>query len=131
MTLTTLRACAETGPADHYKKARQSYYDRNFEKTAALREAAVNEGPNYDLSAFDKEISTNPAEIMFQGMTGQIAVNALQRQAQFTAMMKDMDSETAKLGQGYLGEAPDAIACTNFRNDLIRGQYDIELPPKG
>ena len=127
MVQRTLRHCANVGPSAHYMKASETYRDANAGKTGPLREIALNEPPQYDLSAFEKEISTNPAEIMFQGMTGQIAMNALQRANQFETMMADMERQS----QGYLGEAPSAAACTAFRNEVIMGKHNLELPAAG
>ena len=127
MVVRTLRHCANVGPSAHYLKASETYRNTNFGKTGPLREIAQNEPPEYDLSAFEKPISTNPAEIMVQGMTGQIAMNALQRANQFETMMDEIERQS----QGYLGEAPSAAECTTFRNEVIMGKHNLTLPPAG
>lgn len=124
MVRRTLLACAGTGPAEHYQKASETYGNLNSAKTDPLRELAETEPPEHDLSAFDKEIPTNPAEIMVQGMTGQIAMTALQRANQFETMMSDIELQAT----GYLGKYPDAAGCTQFRNDVVMGKYNLELP---
>ncbi len=122
MVNRTLSHCASTGPSEHYYKASASYRDVNAAKLIELAEMAQTEPPEHDLSAFDMEISTNPAKIMVQGLTGQIAVNALQRQAQFTEMMADVERQQ----DGYLGKAPSTTECTQFRNDVIMGKYNLK-----
>ena len=124
MVSRTLLACAGTGPAEHYHKAIETYRNLNSAKTDPLREIAGDEPPEYDLSAFEKDIPTNPADIMVQGMTGQIAMNALQRASQFETMMSDAELQAA----GYLGTSPGASDCTQFRNDVVMGKYNLELP---
>jgi len=127
MVQRTLRLCANVGPSAHYLKASETYRNTNSGKTGPLREIAQNEPPEYDLSAFEKPILTNPAEIMVQGMTGQIAMNALQRANQFETMMADIERQS----QGYLGETPSAADCTSFRNEVIMGKHNLTLPPSG
>ena len=65
--------------------------------------------------------------VMVQGMTGQIAMNALQRANQFETMMDEIERQS----QGYLGEAPSAAECTTFRNEVIMGKHNLTLPPAG
>lgn len=124
MVTRTLRNCASVGPADHYSKALNIYYDANFEKTNTLRDLALDEPSEYDLSAFEQDIPTNPAEIMVKGMTGQIAMNALQRANQFETMMADMEADAAS----YRGKTLSSVECTSFRNEVIMGKHNLDLP---
>ena len=131
MVLRTLHHCATAGPAAHYQKASSTYRDANTEKTRVLSPLAAQEATDYNLSAFEKDIPTDPASIMVQGMTGQLAVTALQRANQFETMMADVENEAQRRQQGYLGNTPGNVECTQFRNDVIMGKYAISLPPAG
>lgn len=119
----TLRTCAQVGPAEHFKKAGNTYRELNAAKLEALTPMAMAEPADYDLSAFEKDIPTDPGSIMIQGMTGQLAANALQRSAQFNTMMSDI----SKRADGYLGEAPSLAECTQFRNEIISGKHNLRL----
>ncbi|MEQ8558729.1 MAG: hypothetical protein RIB03_10475 [Henriciella sp.] len=125
MVQTTLSACAKSaGPAKHYLKASATYRDQNSGKLEPLRQLALGEPPEHDMSAFDKDIPTDTAGVMVAGMTGQLARNALQRQSQFTAMMADAERQAT----GYLGPAPATAECTQFRNEVIMGKHSLTLP---
>lgn len=123
MVSSTLSQCARGGPSDHYHKASQNYKMANLDKLEQLSVMASNEPYEHDLSAFDKEIPTDPAAIMFQGMTGQLAVTALERASQFETMM----ASEQQLYDGYLGETPSAAECTAFRNDVVMGKHHLKL----
>ncbi|WP_084397694.1 hypothetical protein [Henriciella aquimarina] len=124
MTLTTLRYCARGGLSEHYMKAHISYQNKHAGKVKQLRQLAASEPPEHNMSAFEKDLPTDPAAIMVQGMTGQLAMNALQRQAQFESMMADTEKQAA----GYLGKSPSGAECTQFRTDVMTGKYAPRLP---
>ena len=131
MVVRTLTHCANSGPTEHYRKAIGTYRDANVEKTRILSPIAANEVVDYDLSAFENDIPTDPASIMVQGMTGQLAVTALQRANQFETMMADVESELTRRQEGFLGSSPSNADCTNFRNEVIMGKHNLSLPPSG
>ncbi|MEQ9315738.1 MAG: hypothetical protein RLN72_07785 [Henriciella sp.] len=123
MVNSTLSQCARGGPSEHYYKAGQNYQSANLDKLEKLRVMASNEPYEHDLSAFEKDIPTDPAAIMFQGMTGQLAATALERANQFETMM----ASEQQLYYGFLGQSPSVAECTAFRNDVVMGKHNLNL----